>query len=74
MSEPFYGSLPITDTSAHTGKFQRIIALTTASVTAVGNPTLTTLSIPAGTEGIRGRWTSITLASGTVIAEYSKDN
>ena len=64
------GGLYITDTNEHTGAFDAITALEAASATLVSpniSGTLTTVPIPAGCT-IYGRYTSITLASGKVIA------
>jgi hypothetical protein len=65
------GGIFITDTAAHTGSFVAITAVAAAVADLVGNidGTLTSVPIPVGTT-IGGRYTSITLASGKVIAYY----
>jgi hypothetical protein len=65
----------ITDTQAHAGNFVKLQIITTtviAAYTALANApvtgnTLTGVSIPAGTI-IGGRFSSITLTSGSLIA------
>lgn len=72
------GGLYIDDTAAHAGKFRAITALAAAVATLVSTTdkdgfggkirgTLTSVPIPVGTT-IYGCFTSITLASGKVIA------
>ena len=78
------GSLFISDTAAHAGKFSAIQA-TAAAVANITSPapdptetnaagqmqgTLTAVPIPAGCT-IYGNFTSITLASGSVIAYFA---
>ena len=66
----------ITDTSAHTGRFGKVHCLTDASATFVsknitenGSATVAGITMKASSE-IEGVITSITLASGQVIAYY----
>lgn len=61
------GGVVISDTEAHTGSFTSILVTSDAVITAVGNITITALSVSAGVK-ITGSFTSITLASGSVIA------
>lgn len=64
------GALYITDTGAHTGNFDAIQALEDAVADLVSTNvtgTLTSVPIPAGVV-IYGKFTSITLASGKVMA------
>jgi hypothetical protein len=68
------GAEYISDTAAHNGEFCRVYALATAVIasanvrglTAGSNP-FTSVPLPAGT-WIDGQFSSITLASGRVIA------
>ena len=70
------GGVYITDTTVHTGQFGAITALAAASVDLVTTQngiwqgTTTSVPIPAGTT-IYGNFTSITLASGKVIAYHT---
>ena len=67
------GGLYITDTAAHTGDFDCIIAHEAAVAALVSSNidgTLTAVVIPAGL-AIFGRFSSITLASGKVMAYYA---
>lgn len=67
------GGTYITDTAAHTGQFDAIQALEAAVATIV-SPTMSGLAsvpIPAGVI-IYGNFTSVTLASGKVIAYNSE--
>ncbi len=64
----------ITDTSAHTGRFGKVVCLTDASATFVspnvtknGSSTVSGITLKANNE-IEGIFTSITLASGSVLA------
>lgn len=66
-----YGGLFISDTDAHTGNFGKIIVISNCSITTVGNITLTAASLPAGTI-VYGIFTSITLGSGSVLANNSQ--
>jgi hypothetical protein len=72
MNYAYPGAEFIDDTSAHTGRFGKIVALedsVIASLTAMdytGN-TLSAIPFKASTE-ICGTFTSITLTSGTVVA------
>ena len=66
--------LIITDTNAHTGRFGKIHCLTDAEATLVaenltenGSSTINGITMKASTE-VEGVITSITLASGQVIA------
>lgn len=64
------GGIYITDTSAHVGDFDSIQALEATVcdlVSATITGTLTSVPIPAGSI-IFGKFTSVTLASGKVIA------
>jgi hypothetical protein len=61
------GGLYVSDTSEHTGNFTGILILTDASITAVGTVTgLTTAAVKQNVY-IPGKFTSVTLASGTCI-------
>jgi hypothetical protein len=67
----------ISDTAAHTGNFCRIYALATAVIASAsvrgltaGSNAFTSVPLPAGTF-IDGQFSSITLASGRVIAYRS---
>ena len=67
------GGLYITDTAAHTGDFDCIIAHEAAVaslVSATVDGTLSAVVLPVGLP-IFGRFTSITLASGKVMAYYA---
>jgi hypothetical protein len=69
------GAEVITDTAAHPGSFISLQALSDAVIAAVTAPNLTGNSlvgqtIPAGV-AIYGRFTSITLTSGSLIAYKS---
>lgn len=69
-----YGGDYIADTNASTPTdgyiYQAIQVITDCSITLVGNISdITTVSLTAGTI-IYGRYTSITLASGSVIGYY----
>lgn len=66
------GGVVIADTNAHTGTFTAILVVSEAVVTAVGDITITALTVPAGIV-IPGEFTSITLASGSIIAYGSED-
>ena len=66
----------ITDTNAHTGRFGKVHCLSNAEVTLVaenltenGSSTISSIDMKSSSE-IEGIITSITLASGTVIAYY----
>jgi hypothetical protein len=66
----------ITDTNAHTGRFGKVHCLTDASATFVaenitenGSSTINGITMKASSE-VCGVITSITLASGQVIAYY----
>ena len=64
------GGIYITDTAAHTGDFDAITAVAAAVAALVSSTitgTLSAVDIPAGVT-IFGRFSSITLASGKVIA------
>jgi hypothetical protein len=64
------GSLVIADTAAHVGIFIELVALTAVVFNAatVGNCTgIGGLTLPAGMT-IAGKFTSITLTSGTLVA------
>ncbi len=65
------GGIYITDTTAHTGDFDAITALETAVIAELISDnitgTLTSVPLPAGAT-IYGRFSSIDLASGKVIA------
>jgi hypothetical protein len=61
------GGIVISDTNAHAGTFTSILVTSNAVITAVGNITITALTVTAGVR-IPGEFTSITLASGSVIA------
>ena len=68
--------LIITDTNAHTGRFGKVHCLTDAEATLVaenltenGSSTISSIDMKSSSE-IEGIITSITLASGTVIAYY----
>ncbi len=70
----FPAALIITNTSAHTGRFGKIQALEDAVMTLVspnvtenGSSTISAIPIKASCE-VEGIFTSITLASGTVVA------
>ncbi len=72
MSYP--AAIIITDTSAHTGRFGKVHCLTAAEATFVaenltenGSATINGITMGVGSE-IEGVITSITLASGQVIA------
>lgn len=62
-----YGANYIANTDANTGLFCAITALETSVVTTIGNIALTTVTVSAGIT-IYGRFTSVTLASGKVLA------
>lgn len=66
------GGLYITDTNAHTGEFRAITALeATVIAELIGNTEGTTTSVPVPSGAtIWGKFTSIDLASGKVIAYY----
>jgi hypothetical protein len=72
MSEYAIGFEYISDTAAHTGRFYKIYAVATAVISAAtvenasGN-SFTSVPLGAG-DSIEGVFTSITLASGKVIA------
>ena len=64
----------LTDTNAHTGRFGKIHALEDSVMTVVstnvtknGSTTLASVAIKHGSE-VEGIFTSITLASGSVVA------
>ncbi len=65
------GGIYITDTNAHTGDFDAITALEVAVIATLVSDnisgTLTSVPLPAGVT-IYGRFSSIDLASGKVIA------
>ncbi len=65
------GGIYITDTNAHTGDFDAITALETAVIAELISSnitgTLTSVPLPAGVT-IYGRFSSVDLASGKVIA------
>ena len=74
MSYDYPAALIITDTSAHTGRFGKVHALADASCTFVseslpenGSSTINGITMGVASE-IEGVITSITLASGQVIA------
>ena len=74
MSNSYPAAIIITDTSAHTGRFGKIHCLTAAEATLVssnltenGSSTINGITMGVGSE-IEGVITSITLASGQVIA------
>ena len=75
MSYDYSAALIITDTSAHTGRFGKVHALADASCTFVsesltenGSSTINGITMNAGTEIEGILITSITLASGQVVA------
>ena len=75
MSYDYPAALIITDTSAHTGRFGKVHALADASCTFVseslseyGSSTINGITMNAGTEIEGIVITSITLASGQVVA------
>ena len=74
MAYEYPAATIITDTSAHTGRFGKIHCLTAAEVTIVsdnltenGSATINGITMGVASE-IEGVITSITLASGQVIA------
>ena len=74
MGMSFPAAIIITDQTAHTGRFGKIHALEDAVMTLVspnvtenGSSTVSAIPIKHGSE-VEGVFTSITLASGTVIA------
>lgn len=62
-----YGGTYYNDTSAHTGDFCAIQVIESCEITTLGNLALTSVEISSGTI-IYGNFTSLTLASGAVIA------
>jgi|TARA_R100000664_G_scaffold15757_1_gene24385 hypothetical protein len=75
MPYDYPAALIITDTSAHTGRFGKVHALADASCTFVsesltenGSSTINGITMNAGTEIEGIVITSITLASGQVVA------
>jgi|TARA_Y100000401_G_scaffold87717_1_gene73200 hypothetical protein len=75
MPYDYPAALIITDTSAHTGRFGKVHALADASCTFVsesltenGSSTINGITMKAGTEIEGIIITSITLASGQVVA------
>ena len=75
MAFEFTSATIITDTSAHTGRFGKVHALADASCTFVsesltenGSSTINGITMKAGTEIEGIIITSITLASGQVVA------
>ena len=75
MPYDYPAALIITDTSAHTGRFGKVHALADASCTFVsesltenGSSTINGITMKAGTEIEGIVITSITLASGQVVA------
>ncbi len=75
MAFEFTSATIITDTSAHTGRFGKVHALADASCTFVsgdltenGSSTINGITMKAGTEIEDVVITSITLASGQVVA------
>jgi|TARA_R100000664_G_scaffold9215_1_gene15324 hypothetical protein len=75
MPYDYPAALIITDTSAHTGRFGKVHALADASCTFVsesltenGSSTINGITMNAGTEIEGIIITSITLASGQVVA------
>ncbi len=72
MGYPYPGAEYISDTSAHAGRFGEIYALEDAVISTLtaqdwtGNA-LTSVPLKAGDE-IKGIFTSVTLASGKVVA------
>ena len=75
MSYDYSAALIITDTSAHTGRFGKVHALADASCTFAsesltenGSSTINGITMNAGTEIEGILITSITLASGQVVA------
>lgn len=72
--DSYPAAIIITDTSAHTGRFGKVFCLTDASATFVspnvtknGSSTVSGITLKANNE-ITGVFTSITLASGSVVA------
>ena len=61
------GALIINDTSAHVGSWRKMTVLVTAAATVIlDGVTSASMTIPAGVD-LRGRITSVTLGSGTVV-------
>ena len=76
MPYDYPAAIIITDTNAHTGRFGKVHCLADASATFVaenitenGSSTIAGITMKASTE-VCGVITSITLASGKVIAYY----
>ena len=76
MPYDYPAAIIITDTNAHTGRFGKVHCLADASATFVaenitenGSSTINGITMIASTE-VCGGITSITLASGQVIAYY----
>jgi len=74
MGISYPAAIIITNTAAHTGRFGKIHALEDAVMTLVspnvtenGSTTVSSIPIKHGSE-VEGVFTSITLASGTVVA------
>ena len=74
MGMSYPAAIIITNTAAHTGRFGKIHALEDAVMTLVspnvtenGSTTVSSIPIKHGSE-VEGIFTSITLASGTVVA------
>lgn len=65
-----YGGVVVNDTNEHTGNFCAISALTSCTITAVGNVSgLTAIDVSAG-QVVPGLFTSVTLGAGTAILYY----